>query len=118
VLSSSGKGKAPAQELGGIGVTRSNQSNDDLKRLGDRTMERWAGSTCWSTVRGHGPRVPILEITDEQWHTGLDVYFLNVVRATHLVTPIMLQQKAGSILNISTVWASEPSPMFATSAVA
>jgi NAD(P)-dependent dehydrogenase (short-subunit alcohol dehydrogenase family) len=35
ILSSSGKGEALAAELGGIGVTGSNQSNDDLKRLVD-----------------------------------------------------------------------------------
>ncbi len=35
VLSSSGKGEALANELGGLGVTGSNQSNDDLKRLVD-----------------------------------------------------------------------------------
>jgi NAD(P)-dependent dehydrogenase (short-subunit alcohol dehydrogenase family) len=43
---------------------------------------------------------------------------MNVVRATRLVAPIMVQQKAGSIINISTAWAFEPSPMFPTSAVA
>lgn len=41
ILSSSGKGEALAQELGGIGVTGSNQSSDDLKRLIDLTMDRW-----------------------------------------------------------------------------
>src|SRR5262245_57759256 len=33
ILSSSGKGEALAVELGGLGVTGSNRSNDDLKRL-------------------------------------------------------------------------------------
>ncbi|TGQ97073.1 SDR family NAD(P)-dependent oxidoreductase, partial [Mesorhizobium sp. M4B.F.Ca.ET.200.01.1.1] len=37
ILSSSGKGEALAKELGGIGVTGSNQSNDDLQRLADLT---------------------------------------------------------------------------------
>ena len=41
ILSSSGKGEALASELGGIGVTGSNQSNDDLRRLVDLAMERW-----------------------------------------------------------------------------
>ncbi len=41
ILSSSGKGEALAQELGGIGVTGSNQSNDDLKRLVDLVLEKW-----------------------------------------------------------------------------
>ena len=51
ILSSSGKGEALAEELGGIGVTGSNQSNDDLKRLVDATMSNaGAASTCWSTA--------------------------------------------------------------------
>ena len=40
VLSSSGKGEALGAELGGLGVTGSNQSNEDLKRLVDGAMER------------------------------------------------------------------------------
>lgn len=40
ILSSSGKGEALAKELGGFGVTGSNPSNDDLKRLTDGAMER------------------------------------------------------------------------------
>lgn len=118
VLSSSGKGEALARELGGFGVTGSNQSNDDLKRLVDQAMAQWGRIDVLVNSAGHGPRAPILEITDEQWHQGLDVYFLNVVRATRLVAPIMLQQKAGAIINISTAWAFEPSAMFPTSAVA
>src|SRR5690606_7544495 len=66
---------------------------------------------------GHGPRAPILEITDEQWHQGMDVYLMNVVRATRLVAPIMQAQQSGAIINISTAWAFEPAPMFPTSAV-
>ncbi len=66
---------------------------------------------------GHGPRAPVLDLTDEQWHTGMDVYFLNVVRPTRLVTPIMQAQKGGAIVNISTFAAFEPDPVFPTSGV-
>ena len=118
ILSSSGKGEALAQELGGLGITGSNQSNDDLKRLIDGTMDRWGRIDVLVNSAGHGPRKAILEITDEEWHTGIDVYFLNVVRPTRLVTPVMQGQKSGSIINISTAWAFEPSAMFPTSAVA
>jgi NAD(P)-dependent dehydrogenase (short-subunit alcohol dehydrogenase family) len=117
VLSSSGKGEALAAELGGIGVTGSNQSNDDLKRLVDRTLERWGRIDVLVNSAGHGPRAPVLELTDEQWHTGLDVYLMNVIRPTRLVTPAMVQQKSGVVINISTAWAFEPSAMFPTSAV-
>ncbi|WP_313616398.1 SDR family oxidoreductase [Agrobacterium sp.] len=117
ILSSSGKGEALAAELGGIGVTGSNQSNDDLKRLVDATMKKWGRVDVLVNSAGHGPRAPITEITDEQWHTGLDVYLMNVIRPVRLVTPIMQGQKSGAIVNISTAWAFEPAAMFPTSAV-
>jgi len=41
ILSSSGKGEALAAELGGLGVTGSNKSNGDLKRLVDGAMAKW-----------------------------------------------------------------------------
>ena len=118
VLSSSGKGEALAKELGGFGVTGSNQSNDDLRRLVDGTLERWGRIDVLVNSAGHGPRKPILEISDEDWHTGIDVYFLSAVRPTRLVVPTMQKQKGGAIVNISTAWAFEPSSMFPTSAVA
>ncbi|MEW9306057.1 MULTISPECIES: SDR family oxidoreductase [Labrys] len=117
ILSSSGKGEAIARELGGLGVTGSNQSNEDLQRLTDLTLERWGRVDVLVNSAGHGPRAPLLEITDEQWHTGLDVYLMNVIRATRVVAPAMIRQKSGAIINISTAWAFEPTAMFPTSAV-
>ena len=117
ILSSSGKGEALAKELGGVGVTGSNQSNDDLKRLVDRTMQEWGRVDALVNSAGHGPRAPVLDLSDDDWHRGLDVYFLNVVRPTRLVTPIMQRQKSGVIVNISTFAAFEPDPVFPTSGV-
>jgi NAD(P)-dependent dehydrogenase (short-subunit alcohol dehydrogenase family) len=117
ILSSSGKGEALAAELGGFGVTGSNQSNDDLKRLVDGVMQRWSRIDVLVNSAGHGPRAPILEITDDDWRRGMDTYLMNVIRPTRLVAPVMQKQKAGVIINISTAWAFEPSAMFPTSAV-
>jgi len=117
VLSSSGKGEALAAELGGIGVTGSNQSSDDLEGLVDKAMRAWGRVDVLVNSAGHGPRDQILKITDAQWHSGLDTYLMNVIRPTRLVAPIMVQQRGGAIINISTAWAFEPSPMFPTSAV-
>ncbi|MCO5064060.1 MAG: SDR family oxidoreductase [Rhizobiaceae bacterium] len=118
ILSSSGRGETLAAELGGIGVTGSNQSNDDLKKLVDAAMAQWGRVDALVNSAGHGPRAPLLELTDEQWHAGFDIYFMNVVRAVRAVAPLMVAQKSGAIVNISTAWVSEPSLMFPTSAVA
>ncbi len=117
ILSSSGKGAALAEELGGIGVTGSNQSNSDLETLVQRTMHEWGRIDVLVNSAGHGPRAPVLEVSDEDWHLGMEVYFLNVVRPTRLVTPIMQRQGGGAIVNISTAFAVEPDPVFPTSGV-
>jgi len=81
-------------------------------------MERWGRVDALVNSAGHGPRGPILEIKDEDWQRGLDVYFLSALRAIRLVTPIMQAQKSGAIVNITTAWAFEPEAMFPTSAMA
>ncbi|AML58479.1 3-oxoacyl-[acyl-carrier protein] reductase [Serratia rubidaea] len=117
ILSSSGKGEALAKELGGVGVTGSNQSLDDVKQIVDLTMATWGRIDALVNSAGHGPRAPLLDITDEQWHQGMDVYLLSAVRPIRLVAPIMAAQGGGAIVNISTAWAFEPSAEFPTSAV-
>jgi len=117
ILSSSGKGEALATELGGIGVTGSNQSNDDLQRLVDKVAAEWGRVDVLVNSAGHGPRAPILDITDEDWHRGMDVYLLSAVRPSRLVAPLMVKQGGGSIINISTFAAFEPDPVFPTSGV-
>lgn len=117
VLSSSGKGEALAGELGGLGITGSNQSPDDLERLVEGTFDRWGRVDAVVNSAGHGPKGPILEMTDEEWHVGMEVYLLNVIRVARLVTPRMLQQGGGSIVNISTFAAFEPEALFPTSGV-
>ncbi|ORT72572.1 SDR family oxidoreductase [Pseudomonas mosselii] len=117
ILSSSGKGEALAAELGGIGVTGSNQSVEYLQRLVDTVMQQWGRVDVLVNSAGHGPRAPILELSDDDWHRGMEVYFLNVVRPTRLLTPIMQRQGGGAIINISTFAAFEPDPAFPTSGV-
>ena len=117
ILSSSGKGETLAQELGGVGVTGSNQNQADIQKLADLVMQRWGRVDVLVNSAGKGPRAPILELTDADWHAGLDAYLLNIVRAARVVTPIMVKQGGGAIVNISTAWAFEPADLFPTSAV-
>lgn len=118
ILSSSGRGEALARELGGIGVTGSNRNEDDIARLVDAAQAEWGRVDVLVNSAGHGPKKPLLELSDDDWREGFDVYFLNVVRAVRRVAPIMQAQGGGAIINISTAWVVEPSEMFPTSGVA
>ncbi len=117
ILSSSGKGQALAEQLGGWGVTGSNQSPDDLARLVDGVLARWGRIDVLVNSAGHGPKGPILDISDADWQRGMDTYLLNVIRPTRLVVPAMRAQGGGAIVNISSAWAQEPAEQFPTSAV-
>ena len=117
ILSSSGKGEALADELGGFGVTGSNLEVSDLRRLVEGAMERWGRIDAAVNGAGHGPKGDVLAIADEDWHAGMDVYLLNVIRMTRLVTPVMRKQGGGSIVNISTYATFEPEAAFPTSGV-
>ena len=102
ILSSSGKGEALATALGGVGITGSNQSADDVQRLVDATLARWGRIDVLVNSAGHGPRGPLLEITDQDWHLGMEVYFLSAVRPIRAVTPVMQAGGGGAIINISS----------------
>ena len=117
VMSSSGKGEALGNELGGLGFTGSNQVVEDLTRFVNACMQRFGRIDAVINCTGHGPKGDIMDITDENWHIGMDVYLMNVTRMTNLVTPIMLEQGKGSIVNISTFAVFEPDPLFPTSGV-
>lgn len=117
ILSSSGKGETLAKELGGVGVTGSNQSVDDLAKLVDASVEKWGRIDAVVSSAGHGPKGPILEISDEDWHTGMDIYLMNVIRIARLVTPIMQRQGGGAYVNISTYATFEPEATFPTSGI-
>lgn len=117
VLSASGKGEALGKELGGIGITGSNLDPAVLQELVDQTMAHWGRVDVLVNSAGHGPKGPVLEMSDEDWHQGMEVYLMNVIRPTRLVTPIMQRQGSGSIINISTFAAFEPDPLFPTSGV-
>jgi len=117
VMSSSGKGEALGKELGGLGFTGSNLIVADLEEFVTAAMARFGRIDAVINCTGHGPKGPVDEISDEDWHLGMDYYMLNVVRMVRIVQPIMVAQNAGSIVNISTFAAFEPDPDFPTSAI-
>jgi NAD(P)-dependent dehydrogenase (short-subunit alcohol dehydrogenase family) len=115
LLSNSGGAKELAQELNGLALTGSVTNPDDLQKLVALAVDNYGRIDAVINNTGHPPKGPLLEISDESWHQGLDLLLLNVVRMARLVTPIMQQQGGGAIVNISTFSAFEPDAAFPVS---
>jgi len=117
ILSSSGKGEALAEELGGFGYTGSNLILADLETFVAKVLETYGRIDVVVNSAGHGPKGDIMDISDDDWHLGMDYYLMNVIRMSRLVAPIMAKNGGGTILNISTFAAFEADPTFPTSGV-
>jgi NAD(P)-dependent dehydrogenase (short-subunit alcohol dehydrogenase family) len=104
-----------AKELKGIGFSGSVANEADLKLLVSETLKTYGRIDAVVNNTGHPPTGDLLSISDMDWHGGLDLVFLNVVRMARLVTPVFVEQGKGAIVNISAFGAVEPSLTFPVS---
>ena len=104
-----------APELGGIGMTGSVTEPADLATLVNATLKTFGRIDAVVNNTGHPPKGDLLDIPDADWHLGLDMLVLNVVRMARLVTPVFVKQGGGAIVNISTFSAFEPRLSFPVS---
>jgi NAD(P)-dependent dehydrogenase (short-subunit alcohol dehydrogenase family) len=108
--------KTLADELGGVALRGSVTEAADLERLVALAMERFGRIDAVVNHTGHPPKGELLAIPDSDWHLGLDVVLMNVVRMSRLVTPHMAGAGGGAIVNVSSFAAFEPDPDFPVSA--
>jgi NAD(P)-dependent dehydrogenase (short-subunit alcohol dehydrogenase family) len=114
-MSRSADASALAKELGGFGTRGSVTEEADLRSLVDTTLERFGRVDAVINSTGDPATGDLLNLSDDEWHAGLDLVFMNVVRMARLVTPVMLRQEGGAIVNLSTCFAYEPSLQFPVS---
>lgn len=115
LMSSSDNAVQLANELGALGMQGSVTVPEDIEKLVDATYQRYGRIDAVINNTGHPAKGDLLSISDEDWHIGLDLLLLNVVRMNRLVVPIMERQGGGAIVNISTFAAFEPSLTFPVS---
>jgi NAD(P)-dependent dehydrogenase (short-subunit alcohol dehydrogenase family) len=106
-----------AEELGGIARRGVAQSAEDLEGIVAAAMAAYGRIDAVLNHTGHPPKGELLEITDESWDLANDMIVKSVVRMARLVTPIMVAQGGGSIVNVTTYAAFEPSLWFPASCV-
>jgi NAD(P)-dependent dehydrogenase (short-subunit alcohol dehydrogenase family) len=115
LMSIGGGAQKLAEELGCLGFTGSITEPPDLESFVQQALDRYQRVDAVVNNTGHPPKGDLLDIADADWHLGLDLVLLNVIRMAKLVTPVMTDQGSGSIVNISTFAAFEPSLDFPVS---
>lgn len=115
LISSGGGAEQVAADLGAVAVTGSVTEPEDLAGVVELAVHTYGRLDAVVNNTGHPPKGPLLDISDEDWHAGLDLTFLNVVRMARLVTPHLLAAGGGAIVNISTFAVFEPDAAFPVS---
>ncbi|MEH7829353.1 SDR family oxidoreductase [Gemmobacter denitrificans] len=106
-----------AAELGGVARRGVAQSEDDLNGIVDTALSAFGRIDAVLNHTGHPPKGDLLAITDDNWDLANDMIIKSVVRMARLVTPVMEAQGGGSIVNVTTYAALEPSLWFPASCV-
>lgn len=106
-----------AGELGGIAVRGKAENSADTEKLFNHTMETYGRIDAMLIHVGGPPKGDLLDIEEEDWMKANEMVLMPVIRMAKLVTPVMQAQGGGSIVNITTFSAFEPSLTFPTSSV-
>ncbi|MGW6870156.1 SDR family oxidoreductase [Streptomyces sp. NPDC054912] len=100
-----------ADELGATAVVGSLTEPTDLKRLVDTALDRYGRLDAVVNGAGHAKNDELLKVTDQEWHDGLDMLLLSVVRMARLVTPHFERAGKGAFVNLSSYTAFVPMGM-------
>ncbi|MZG54493.1 MAG: SDR family oxidoreductase [Nitrospinae bacterium] len=78
-------------------------NNDDLDKLINETLHHFKGIDILVNNAGLFNGAPLHEISDSQWDEMMDINIRSVFQLTRRVLPVMLAQKKGSIIHISSI---------------
>ena len=106
-----------ARQLGGIARRGRAESQSDITEIIKLTMKNYGRIDSVLIHVGGPPKGSLLEIEIADWQKAHEMVILPVINVAKLVTPIMENQEGGSIVNITTFSAFEPSLQFPTSSV-
>ena len=106
-----------AKDLKAVALRGKAENKENLKSIVSFTMEKYGRIDSVLVHVGGPPKGDLLEIDDEDWDKANQMIIKPVISIAKLVTPIMLEQGGGSIVNITTFSAFEPSLTFPTSSV-
>ncbi len=106
-----------ADELGGVAHRGRAENAADTQAAFDLAMTTYGRIDACLIHVGGPPKGDLLDIPEEDWDRAHDMVLKPVIRMAKLLAPVMAAQGGGSIVNITTFSAFEPSLTFPTSSV-
>ena len=100
IMSNSEKIYRLADEIDCLGFKGSVTNPDDLKKIVEVAKESFGGIDSVVNNTGHAPKGELLEITDEEWSSAIDILLMNVIRISRFLVPQM-KNNGGSIVTVS-----------------
>lgn len=80
----------------------------DLEAWHRETADQWGPVDILVTNTGGPPAARFLDLSEEQWASGIESTLLNVVRLCGLVLPAMRQRHWGRIVHLTSLAAKQP----------
>ena len=106
-----------ADELGQVAVRGKAENETDTQAAFDLAMDSYGRIDSMLIHVGGPPKGDLLDISEDDWDKAHGMVLKPVIRLAKLVTPVMQKQGGGSIVNVTTFSAMEPSLTFPTSSV-
>ena len=108
LMARSGDVEILSAELGARAVLGSVTVPGDLSKAVETARTNFGRLDAVINNTGHAAKGDLLALTDEDWHDGLDLLLLNVVRMARAATPLMRDGGGGAFVNISSFAAVSP----------
>jgi|WetSurMetagenome_2_1015567.scaffolds.fasta_scaffold83530_2 3-oxoacyl-[acyl-carrier protein] reductase len=81
---------------------------EDIEHLVSETKKRFGTVHILVNNAGGPPVGDILTLTDEDWRKGHELTLMSMVRLARAVLPMMIQQRWGRIITITSIAAKQP----------
>jgi len=76
---------------------------ENVKQAFDQVLQRWGRIDVLVTSAGIYTGSPLTEVSLQQWQRTIDINLTGVFLCNQAVAPVMMKQKSGSIINISSM---------------
>jgi 3-oxoacyl-[acyl-carrier protein] reductase len=82
--------------------------SDEVQRVVDATIEHYGQVDATVNCAGAAPLVPIAKMTDQEFHLTIETNLGQVFYMTRALWPYFARQKAGVIVNLSSLSSRDP----------